>query len=106
MPTSVVLENNTFAQACKVHCVKCPCTGAYSGAVQTPGQSKLKVGGQRVVLGQQVHTYGCPDCSSDRVITNVSSKLKVGGVPVALMGPVTGAHGNGPMAGSSCKLKA
>lgn len=106
MSTSVVLEDNTFTQACKVHCFPCPCTGEYLGVVQTPGQDNFKVNGQRVVKSQITHTYGCGDCSSDRVIVPASSRLKVNGVPVSLMGAVTGAHVNGDMAGTPCNLKA
>ncbi len=105
MTAPVVLENNTFQQACKVHCTDCDCTGAYSGSVQSPGQDGFKVQGKRVVLAQQTHTYGCPDCSSDRVISNQSAVLRVNGVPVALAGSVSGLHTNGPIAGSPC-LKA
>lgn len=104
MTAPVVLEDNTFAQACKVHgggIPPPPCTGEYFGPVLTPGQDRFKVNGKRVVLAQQTHTYGCPDCSSDRVIVNQSPVLKVNGVPVALAGTVTGLHSNGPIAGSS-----
>lgn len=106
MSTPVVLANNTFNQACKVHCVKCPCTGAYTGPVQTPGQDFVKVDGNLVVLSGITHTYGCPDCSSDRVISGASDVLKINGSPVALMGSVTGLHSNGQLGGSSGILSA
>lgn len=104
--TSVVLEDNTFTQACKIHCDKCPCTGAYFGQVSVTGQSNFKVNGKKVVLSGITHTYGCPDCSSNRVISLTSGALKVNGVYVALVGPVTGAHVNGSIAGTPCNLKA
>ena len=106
MSTSVVIENNTFTQECLVHCFPCPCTGRYFDVVLTPGQNNFKVNGQRVVKSQIVHTYGCPDCSSNRVIVPASSRLKVNGIPVSLMGAVVGAHVNGSMAGTPCNLKA
>lgn len=101
MSTPVVIETDTFSQACLIHCYLCDCTGAYAGPVQTPGQTVLKVNGDKVVRSQQVHTYGCPDCSSNRVIVNASTVLKVNGVPVALAGAVVGAHNNGPIGGSA-----
>jgi uncharacterized Zn-binding protein involved in type VI secretion len=100
MSTAVVTEDNTFAQACKVHCRFCSCTGEYFGVVQTPGQNGFTVNRKRVVLSTVVHTYGCPDCSSNRVISSASPVLKVNGVPVAVAGAVTGLHSNGPISGN------
>jgi uncharacterized Zn-binding protein involved in type VI secretion len=100
MSTPVVTEDDTFAQACKVHALLAPCVGAYSGSVLTPGQSGFTVNGKKVVLAQQVHTYGCPACSSNRVIVNVSAVLKVNGISVALAGAVTGLHVNGSIGGN------